>query len=220
MGPEPDGAGLESQQGDDGKAQTKDAEGLGDQLEAESAVLNKYLTRVVETLEERNPKLPRTEVRTTPATLTLSVQENMNQMAQAANQHREAFIHLIRDIDCFELEDRKLVQSIVTELHIHQTDLIEEALKDDATKIVDNLLDKYADRGRVTFIGNYLRMFTDSPVLIVGWLSLANMRKLFATITDDDFNVEADAMQTLQVSHKTFSQLRKHIQFQNFKCQG
>ena len=138
-------------------------------------------------------------------------------MAQVANQHKEAFIHLIRDIDCFELEDRKLVQNIVTELLSQQTALIEKALKDDAIEIVDSLLSKYADRGRVTFIGNYLRMFTDSSVLIVGWLSLANMRKLFATITDDDFNVEADSMQTLQVSSHSFSLVTKKSQIPQFQ---
>jgi len=64
--------------------------------------------------------------------------------------------------------------------------------------IVSNLIDKYTDRERVTFIGSYLRMFTDSSVLICGWLSINNMKKLFQTIKDEDFNVQSDAIMTTQ----------------------
>jgi len=41
-------------------------------------------------------------------------------------------------------------------------------------------------------------MFTDSPVLICGWLSIDNMKKLFQTIKSEDFNVQSDAIETTQ----------------------
>lgn len=86
----------------------------------------------------------------------------------------------------------------MTELHGVQTANVEEALTEDAPAIVGNLIDKYVDRERVTFIGSYLRMFTDSPVLICGWLSIENMKKLFQTIKSEDFNVQSDAIETTQ----------------------
>ena len=120
-------------------------------------------------------------------------------MAEVTIQYKQAFVYLIQEIDCFELEDRKKIQAIVSDLHTNHTAAVESALTESAQTIVSNLIDKYPDRERVTFIGSYLRMFTDSPVLICGWLSLDNMKKLFQTIKDEDFNVQSDAIMTTQV---------------------
>ena len=43
-------------------------------------------------------------------------------------------------------------------------------------------------------------MYTDSQTLVASWLSLENMKLLFSAVADGDFGVEADAIQTLQVS--------------------
>lgn len=97
-----------------------------------------------------------------------------------------------------------------------QTVKVEEALTEDAPAIVGNLIDKYVDRERVTFIGSYLRMFTDSPVLICGWLSIENMKKLFQTIKSEDFNVQSDAIETTQVSEdKPSLSLTRSFPFSN-----
>lgn len=84
--------------------------------------------------------------------------------------------------------------------------------------IVEILLENYSDRERVTFTGNYLRMFTDSSVLISGWLSMDNIKKLFKTILDDDFNVQSDAIMTVQVSCDLTLQNQSNDYFSNYSA--
>lgn len=121
-------------------------------------------------------------------------------MAEVAEKHSKAFRLLVTDIECFSMEDRRRVQDIVTELHQRQTETIENILAEDGITTIKNMLTKYKNRGRCAFVGNYLRMYTDSQTLVASWLSLENMKLLFSAVADGDFGVEADAIQTLQVS--------------------
>ena len=73
-------------------------------------------------------------------------------------------------------------------------------LGDASSQIIESLLQKYADREMVTFVGNYLRLFTDSPGLIKGWLNVSRVKTLLRTVLDDDYHIQADAMATIQVS--------------------
>ena len=121
-------------------------------------------------------------------------------MARVAEKHSKAFRLLVTDIECFSMEDRRRVQELVTELHQNETETIENILAEDGVQTIESILTKYKSRGRCAFVGNYLRMFTDSQTLVAGWLSLGNMKLLFSAVADGDFGVEADAIQTLQVS--------------------
>lgn len=98
------------------------------------------------------------------------------------------------------MEDRRRVQDLVTELHQNETEIIEDILAQDGIQTIKNMLTKYKNRGRCAFVGNYLRIYTDSQTLVAAWLSLENMKLLFSAVADGDFGVEADAIQTLQVS--------------------
>ena len=69
-------------------------------------------------------------------------------------------------------------------------------MQEDAHLIVSDLLDKYTYKDEVVHIGNYLKLFTDSPVLVDGWFSILNIRKLFSTLKSEDFTVESMAIET------------------------
>jgi len=117
----------------------------------------KYLERVVEILIGKNKK-----IKLTP--------QNLQQMAQAINQYRGAFVSLIKDIDVFNAADQKSIQYIVTEIYSTNVLTIEAILLNQSSQIIDSLLSKYADPDAVDLVGVYLRIFTDSLVLSKGWL--------------------------------------------------
>ena len=119
-------------------------------------------------------------------------------MAQVASQYRGAFISLIQNIDDFDIADRKHIQYVVIELHSSSPNLIEQLLTSSSAKIIDGLLKKYADEELVTFIGVYLRMFTDSSGLVNGWLNVIRIKTLLWTVQNEDYNIQTDAVMTLE----------------------
>jgi hypothetical protein len=67
-------------------------------------------------------------------------------------------------MDQFELEDRKSIQAIFTELNNNFPDVIEGALYPKRNEIVQSLISKYTLPGMAVFVGSILRLFTKTHV--------------------------------------------------------
>jgi len=83
-------------------------------------------------------------------------------MIRAGMTHRAAFIALVEDINLFEFEDRKLIQTIVCELLAHESGNNELViiLREKGHLILDRLLSQYDNTDNVSFVGKYLQTFT------------------------------------------------------------
>ena len=73
--------------------------------------------------------------------------------------------------------------------------------------IIDNLLQKYSNREKVTIVGSYLRLFTTSSQLARGWYEMHRIEALLRLVLDDDYTVVADAIETARVSASHVSRL-------------
>ena len=122
----------------------------------------------------------------------------MRQVGEVAAQHWEAFACLVKDIAYFDLEERKQIQFIVTELYEAQTDLIEGVFAKAGHDLVTGLLAFYNQREIVNFAGTYLRILTDSPALVPLWLRIDLVKQLVGVVRETDFNVQSEAIQTMQ----------------------
>ena len=131
----------------------------------------------------------------------VAVQYNINQMIQAGVQNRQAFLCLIQDINFFEFEDRKKIQQIVTDLlaSSHGNNELVFTMRGSAgSAILKHLLSMYNDIDNVSFMGEYLRMFTVYPALLPCWYNLEYIKELTQVIFQPEFNIQSDAIQTLQ----------------------
>jgi hypothetical protein len=77
---------------------------------------------------------------------------------------KDDFAEIIMNMGSFEFEDRKSMQTFITELYNNYPDVIEEALNSKKEEIVNTLVDKYPLPGMSPFVGNLLRLFTKSNV--------------------------------------------------------
>ena len=105
----------------------------------------------------------------------VAVQMTINQFIQAGVQNRQAFLCLIQDINFFEFEDRKKIQQIVTELLASSNgnnELVFTMRGPAGSAILKHLLSMYNDIDNVSFMGEYLRMFTVYPALLPCWYNL------------------------------------------------
>lgn len=64
--------------------------------------------------------------------------------------------------------------------------------------MTSSLLAKYDRHEVAAFVGQYLRTFLASEKLIAGWQSLDSLRKLRDLVLISDFNVQSDALETMQ----------------------
>lgn len=64
--------------------------------------------------------------------------------------------------------------------------------------ILKHLLSMYNDIDNVSFMGEYLRMFTVYPSLLPCWYNLEYIKNLIQVIFQPEFNIQSDAIQTLQ----------------------
>ena len=69
---------------------------------------------------------------------------------------------MLQNIEKFNFEDRKIVQSIFQELYNNFQSVIEETLHPKRFEIVQALLLKYTEQGLAVFVGSFLRLFTKS----------------------------------------------------------
>ena len=108
-------------------------------------------------------------------------QYNINQMIQSGVQNRQAFLCLIQDINFFEFEDRKRIQQIVTELLASSSgnnELVFTLRGTAGSTTLKKLLSIYNDIDNVSFVGEYLRMFTVYPALLPCWYNLNYIKDL------------------------------------------
>ena len=113
-------------------------------------------------------------------------QYNINQMIQAGVQNKQAFLCLIQDINFFEFEDRKKIQQIVTELLASSNgnnELVFTMRGSAGSAILKQLLSMYNDIDNVSFMGEYLRMFTVYPALLPCWYNLVHIGRELALNT-------------------------------------
>ena len=52
----------------------------------------------------------------------------------------------------------------------------------------------------MSFVGEYLRLFALYPLLLPTWFNLECIRSLLKVVLQTDFNIQGDAIQTVQVS--------------------
>lgn len=148
--------------------------------------LHKYMDRVVAILEGKDTKIKRSG-------------RVLGQMARVAASRQAAFATLVADLVFFELEDRKSLQYIVTELFQAEKATIAEAFRGEGgRRAVSTLLSRFTDKEAVNFIGVYLRMFTDSSYLLPAWLHLDAISALLNMVIETDFNIQSEAIQTAQ----------------------
>ena len=102
----------------------------------------------------------------------------------------------------FEFEDRKKLQAIVLELIGSDRGNNELAmiLRHQGSKLIDALLDQYSDTDNVSFVGEYLRIFAQYPSLLPSWYDLSKIKRLLQVILNPEFNIQSDAIHTVQVS--------------------
>lgn len=75
-----------------------------------------------------------------------------------------------------------------------------EAVRTEASRVVNGLLDRYGRHEAATFVGIYIRVFTASETLMeTSWLNLDHIRRLKKLVLDPDFNVQSDALETMRV---------------------
>ena len=71
---------------------------------------------------------------------------------------------LLFNLGEFDFEERKNVQSFITELYNNFTEVLEETFAEKKSEIVRGLVSKYAQSGMSTIVGNILRLFTKTSV--------------------------------------------------------
>ena len=81
------------------------------------------------------------------------------------------------------------------------------AVKEQGQKIIDKLLGQYEHTDNVYFVGEYLRFFTRIPTLLRCFMNVYLIKVLLRTVLNTDFNIQGDAVETIEVSHKTLFQL-------------
>lgn len=119
-------------------------------------------------------------------------------MIRSGSNHRKAFAILVEDINEFEFEDRKKIQELVSELLRKQLDKNElvTALSERAPIILDKLLAQYENHDYAPFVGEYLRLFTQFPLLLKAWCRMSRIQNLLHVILNFDFNIQSDAVET------------------------
>ena len=130
----------------------------------ELANLHKYLDRVREIFYNNDMQ-------------AMEAENIVGQMIRSGSNHRQAFAILVEDINEFEFEDRKKIQELVIELLKKQVDRNELVivLSERAPGILDKLLSEYENHDYAPFIGEYLRVFTQFPVLLKAWCRMARI---------------------------------------------
>lgn len=90
----------------------------------------------------------------------------MYKLAEETNILNANVSLILQNIEVFEFEDRKTLQSIILELSNNFPDVIENTLYPERHNIVEVLVSKYSIAGMATFVGKVLRLFTKSAVRI------------------------------------------------------
>ena len=85
-------------------------------------------------------------------------------MAFSTTTQSNEISFILMNIEQYEFEDIKQIQTIFVELHNNFSDLIEDTLHPHRHEIIKSLLDKYTLPGMATFIGIFLRFFTKTSV--------------------------------------------------------
>ena len=126
----------------------------------------------------------------------------MRQFVQSGGQNRKAFAELVEHINVFDFEDRKKIQELVIELlgtENGQNELV-MVVKEMGHSILESLLSQYENQEYTHFVGEYLRMFAQYPVLLKCWCKMSRIQKLLKVILNNNFNIQSDAVETTIVS--------------------
>ncbi|CDW83107.1 mo25-like protein 2 [Stylonychia lemnae] len=134
---------------------------------------NKYLQRISQVMDGTCKKISNTP-------------ENLYKMAAELNNLVEQVAFVLINVDQFELEDRKTIQSIFTELNNNFPDIIEAALYPRRTDIVHSLISKYTQAGMAVF------------KLIDSMSNIETIKKLSQLVTTADFNISSDSFETFK----------------------
>lgn len=70
-------------------------------------------------------------------------------------------------------------------------------LRESGSKIILTLLERYNDTDNVSFIGEYLRLYTAHGTMLPAWFNLDFIKRLIGIILEPEFNVSSDALQTV-----------------------
>jgi len=67
-------------------------------------------------------------------------------------------------------------------------------LRDNGERILTSLLTQYTDTDNVSFIGEYLRLYTAYPSMLPAWFNLGFIKELLQLILEPEFNISSDAI--------------------------
>lgn len=125
-------------------------------------------------------------------------QQSLGAIAKVLHSH--PFDLLISHLDLFDFEDRKHVQAIVLELLNSDATahVATQQLQPSVGRLIGELLPKYKKHDIAPFVGTYFRLFATSEKLVSGWQDEGHLAALSQLILDTDFNVQSDALETLQ----------------------
>eukprot|EP00347_Sterkiella_histriomuscorum_P000597 403375236 len=152
---------------------------------------NKYLQRIQQIIDGTNKKVPNTP-------------ENLYKLAAETNNLSAEVANILQNIDKFQFEERKMIQSIIQELYNNFQEVFEITLYPKRIEIVQNLLLKYTEQGMAIFVGSFLRLFTKSSKLIDSMLSVKILEELSSLIANPDFSISSDSYETFKKSVREY----------------